>query len=150
MEKPEAVNVESVSEQGGVLHKIGSDEMWTQTALTAVARDYDHEEKAMPVMQAIRHYKKAIFWSLIISMCVIMEGFDTNLLGNFYAYRKKPVLMKYDCISDNLEASFQRRYGNPVPVTPQTPTGYSIPASWQSGLGQASGKALLFLLGSSC
>ncbi|KAJ5464404.1 uncharacterized protein N7458_000090 [Penicillium daleae] len=127
MEKPEAVNVESVSEQGGVLHKIGSDEMWTQTALTAVARDYDHEEKAMPVMQAIRHYKKAIFWSLIISMCVIMEGFDTNLLGNFYAY-----------------PSFQRRYGNPVPVTPQTPTGYSIPASWQSGLGQASGVGSIF------
>lgn len=94
MEKPEAVNVEAVCEEGGTLHKIGSDEMWTQTALIAVARDYDQEEKTMPVLQAIRYYKKAIFWSLIISMCVIMEGFDTNLLGNFYAYRKKPVLVQ--------------------------------------------------------
>lgn len=93
MEKAEAVNIEAVVEEGGVLHKVGSDEMWTQTALTAVAKDYDQEEKAMPVMEAIRCYKKAIFWSLVISMCVIMEGFDTNLLGNFYAYRKKPVLM---------------------------------------------------------
>jgi predicted ATPase len=80
MEKPEAVNVEAVCEEGGTLHKIGSDEMWTQTALTAVARDYDQEEKIMPVMQAIRYYK----------------GFDTNLLGNFYAYRKKPAPMQLD------------------------------------------------------
>jgi SP family general alpha glucoside:H+ symporter-like MFS transporter len=95
MEKPEAVNVEAICEEGGMLHKIGSDEMWNQNALTAVARDYDQEEKTMPVMQAIRYYKKAIFWSLIISMCVIMEGFDTNLLGNFYAYRKKSGTMQF-------------------------------------------------------
>jgi SP family general alpha glucoside:H+ symporter-like MFS transporter len=94
MEKPEAVNFEAVCEEGATLHKIGSDDMWTQTALTAVARDYDQKEKTMLVMQAIRYYKKAIFWSLIISMCVIMEGFDTNLLGNFYPYRKKPALVQ--------------------------------------------------------
>ncbi|KAJ5890383.1 uncharacterized protein N7473_006611 [Penicillium subrubescens] len=127
MEKPEAVNFEAVCEEGATLHKIGSDDMWTQTALTAVARDYDQKEKTMLVMQAIRYYKKAIFWSLIISMCVIMEGFDTNLLGNFYPY-----------------PSFQRRYGDPVPITPQTPTGYSIPASWQSGLVQRSGVGSIF------
>lgn len=33
-------------------------------------------------------------------------------------------------------ASFQRRFGDPVPVTPQTPEGYSLSAAWQTGLGQ--------------
>jgi hypothetical protein len=28
----------------------------------------------------------AIFWSLAVSMCVIMEGFDSILVPNFYAF----------------------------------------------------------------
>lgn len=76
----------------------------------------------MSTWEAIKRSKKAILWSLVISTCVIMEGYDTNLLGNFYAY-----------------PSFQKKYGNYVGVTSQTPSGYSLTAGWQSGLGQGGG-----------
>jgi SP family general alpha glucoside:H+ symporter-like MFS transporter len=36
-------------------------------------------------------------------------------------------------------ASFQRKYGHFVGVSKQTPTGYSLTAAWQTGLGQGSG-----------
>lgn len=39
-------------------------------------------------------------------------------------------------------ASFQIKYGNPVPVTEQTPSGYSLTAAWQTGLGQGAGESL--------
>jgi MFS transporter, SP family, general alpha glucoside:H+ symporter len=45
------------------------------------------EEKDLAPREAIKGYSPAILWSLVISTCVIMEGYDTNLIGNFYAYR---------------------------------------------------------------
>lgn len=95
MEKPDTVNIEQICEQGAVLHKLGSDEMWPQAAITAVARDGDEEEKTMSIRQAMKHYKKAILWSLTISLCVIMEGYDTNLISNFYAYRETCLHLNY-------------------------------------------------------
>jgi SP family general alpha glucoside:H+ symporter-like MFS transporter len=38
-----------------------------------------------------------------------------------------------------MTASFQRKYGDYVGVTDQTPTGYSLPAKWMIGIGQAGG-----------
>jgi hypothetical protein len=40
----------------------------------------------MSTWQAVRNNPAAICWSLVISTCVIMEGYDTALLGNFWAY----------------------------------------------------------------
>lgn len=56
-----------------------------------------------------------------------MEGFDTNLLGNFWAY-----------------PSFQYKYGNYVGVSKTTKTGYQVTAAWQAGLGQSSGVGAFF------
>lgn len=39
-------------------------------------------------------------------------------------------------------ASFQRKFGDRVEVTDQTPSGYSLTAAWQTGLGQAAGMFL--------
>ena len=39
----------------------------------------------MPFRQAVRLYKKGIGWSVLLSAAIIMEGYDTILLGNFYA-----------------------------------------------------------------
>lgn len=36
------------------------------------------------------------------------------------------------------------KYGDPVPVTKQTPTGHSLSAAWQSGLGQGGGVGSIF------
>jgi hypothetical protein len=43
-------------------------------------------EQRLDVRQAIRAYPAAIFWCLAVSMCVIMEGYDTILIGNFFAF----------------------------------------------------------------
>ncbi|EXJ57713.1 uncharacterized protein A1O5_12503 [Cladophialophora psammophila CBS 110553] len=109
-------------EPNGNFDRTWREEQWGSKKLSAAAQDVAKDEKDMTIRQAIKVYKKAIIWSLVISTCVIMEGYDTNLLGNFYAY-----------------PSFQKKYGDWVGVTKQTPTGYSLTAGWQSGLGQGSG-----------
>ena len=75
-------------EANGNFDRSWRDEQWGGRNLSVAAHDVAMEEKDMTVRQAIRTYPMAIFWSLIISTCVIMEGYDTNLLGNFFAYRK--------------------------------------------------------------
>lgn len=55
-----------------------------------------------------------------MALLVIMEGYDTSLLGNFYAY-----------------PSVQIKFGNFVGVKLSTPSGYQLTAAWQLGLGQS-------------
>ena len=71
------------TEANGNFDRSWREEKWGERSLSVAAQDTTRDEKDMTVMQAIRASKKAIFWSLIISTCVIMEGYDTNLLGNF-------------------------------------------------------------------
>jgi hypothetical protein len=42
----------------------------------------------MTLMQGIRLYPKAIGWSIVISTCIAMEGYDLCLLGNFCESRE--------------------------------------------------------------
>jgi hypothetical protein len=53
----------------------------THDAKGGVAR-----EKNMTFTQAIKLYPKAVGWSLLLSTAIVMEGYDTALLGNFYAF----------------------------------------------------------------
>ncbi|KAI1858801.1 uncharacterized protein JN550_012455 [Neoarthrinium moseri] len=69
-------------------------------------------ERKMTLRQALRMYPKAIFFSFIISLSLVMEGYDTWLLGSFFGY---PV--------------FQEKFGEPVGDGT-----YQLTASWQSGL----------------
>lgn len=43
-------------------------------------------EREMSLRDTIRLWPKAILFSFLISLCIIMEGYDTNLMSNFYAY----------------------------------------------------------------
>ncbi|KAF2152184.1 sugar transporter [Myriangium duriaei CBS 260.36] len=69
-------------------------------------------EKSMGVMQAIRKYPKAVFFSMMLSLCVIMEGYDTALLGNFYGLPQ-----------------FRLRFGSRLPDGD-----HQLTSGWQSGL----------------
>ena len=40
----------------------------------------------MTLIQGIRLYPKAVFWSVLISTCIAMEGYDISLVNNFYAF----------------------------------------------------------------
>ncbi|KAK9320915.1 hypothetical protein V1517DRAFT_189283 [Lipomyces orientalis] len=64
----------------------------------------------------------AIFWWLAISMCVVMEGYDMILIGNFYAY-----------------PTFAQKKGTYFPGV-----GYQLTAAWQAGLGNAFGIGAFF------
>ncbi|KAK3192262.1 hypothetical protein K4F52_001475 [Lecanicillium sp. MT-2017a] len=99
-----------------------SDDVLNRSALEGTA-----DEHELTVRDALKAYPQAVMWSLVSATCVIMEGYDTNLLSNFFAY-----------------PSFLIRYGRFVGVTPETPTGYQLTPSWQAGLSQGGGVGSIF------
>ncbi|KAG2172578.1 hypothetical protein INT44_002593 [Umbelopsis vinacea] len=78
-------------------------------------------EHTLSLWDGLRAYPKAVGWSLVVSTAIIMEGYDTALLGSFYAY-----------------PAFQEKYGQPV-----ASGGYAIPASWQTALGMGTNIGVL-------
>lgn len=80
---------DSVEQRGGPLHFPMDDEP-EQTATmkeTIInARNATQKEHSMTLMQGVRLYPKAIFWSLLISSCIVMEGYDVCLINNFYGF----------------------------------------------------------------
>jgi SP family general alpha glucoside:H+ symporter-like MFS transporter len=81
------------------------------------------KEDQLTVFQLIKAYPAAIFWSVMVSMCVIMEGFDLTLIGNFMAY-----------------PSFQKKYGTYYPGIDQ----WQVSAPWQAALANAAGIGSFF------
>ena len=71
-------------------------------------------EHSLTVRQALKAYPWAVVWSLIISMSVIMEGYDTILIGSLYAY-----------------PTYAKQFGKPT----SSGGDYQIPAQWQSSMG---------------
>lgn len=74
---------------GGPLHFPAGDELehtdsMKQTVLDA--KRASDSEQSMSLMQGIRLYPKAIAWSVLISTCIAMEGYDVALVNNFYAF----------------------------------------------------------------
>ncbi|KAI0596178.1 sugar transporter [Biscogniauxia sp. FL1348] len=80
------------------------------------ARLATEKEHKMTLMQGIRLYPKAIAWSVLISTCIIMEGYDISLVNNFYAFPQ-----------------FNQKYGEPYTQADGT-TSYQVSAAWQAGL----------------
>lgn len=56
------------------------------------------KEQSMTLLQGIRTYPKAVAWSVLISTCIAMEGYDISLVNNFYAF-----------------PTFNRKYGELMP-----------------------------------
>jgi SP family general alpha glucoside:H+ symporter-like MFS transporter len=86
-------------------------------------------EKQMCLGRALKLYPKAALWSIVLSTALVMEGYDTLLLANFYGL-----------------PTFSRKYGVLDPKTGK----YNISAPWRSGLsdGAAVGEIIgLFLTG---
>lgn len=47
------------------------------------AKSATDKEHQMSLWQGLRLYPKAVGWSMVISLCIAMEGFDLCLLGTF-------------------------------------------------------------------
>jgi SP family general alpha glucoside:H+ symporter-like MFS transporter len=61
------------------------------------ARHAAHVEKDMSFTQAIKLYPIAVGWSILLS--IVMEGYDTALLGNIYAF--PPFTRRYGVLTPN-------------------------------------------------
>ncbi|RDW68766.1 uncharacterized protein DSM5745_08526 [Aspergillus mulundensis] len=106
-DSPASLHVEE--QFSGDVEKTNDGQWHTSTKEAQAANAAEH---SMTVRQALRAYPWAVIWSLTISMSIIMEGYDTNLIGNFYAYPE-----------------FKRQFGR------EYAHGYEVPGKWQSALG---------------
>ncbi|KAI1761943.1 sugar transporter [Hypoxylon sp. FL1150] len=80
------------------------------------ARLATEKEHSMTLWQGLRLYPKAIAWSILISTCIVMEGYDVSLVNNFYAFPQ-----------------FNQKYGVAITAADGSVT-YQVPVSWQAGL----------------
>lgn len=86
------------------------------------AKTATDKEQKMTLLQGIKLYPKAIAWSMLISTCIVMEGYDVCLINNFCEshfrirhvtkslHMKKLVLTNTQTPSPSLLASTARRY----------------------------------------
>ncbi|KAI2642350.1 general alpha-glucoside permease [Xylaria nigripes] len=83
--------------------------------LVSEANEANERERGMKLLHAFKIYPKAIGWSMLLSSCLIMEGYQTAVVGSYLAY-----------------PAFKDRFGV------QAPNGdYVISASWQNGISGA-------------
>lgn len=85
------------------------------------AKTATDKEQKMTLLQGIKLYPKAIAWSMLISTCIVMEGYDVCLINNFCESRfrlshvtnslqmKEPMLTKRQTLSPSLLGSTARK-----------------------------------------
>lgn len=87
------------------------------SAIAAKGREGAEQEHKMGLLEGIRTYPWAVFWSVAVSMVIIMEGYDVVLVSALMA-----------------QPAFQRAYG--TYYGPEL--GHQISGPWQAGLSNAS------------
>lgn len=87
------------------------------------AKQASDEEHSQTLLQALSENRKAVAWSMLISLSIIMEGYDTSLMSSFYAYPE-----------------FIRKYGHDYGGS----AGWQISAPWQSALSFSSTIGTIF------
>ncbi|RMD43201.1 hypothetical protein DV735_g1899, partial [Chaetothyriales sp. CBS 134920] len=75
-------------------------------------RENTNKEVSLGFFKGLKTYPTAAAWSVILSSSIIMEGYDTALLGSFFAY-----------------PSFNRDFGSRLPSGE-----FQVSAQWQAGL----------------
>jgi SP family general alpha glucoside:H+ symporter-like MFS transporter len=75
------------------------------------------EEHSMGFFTAVKRYPKACIWSMAVSLIIIMDGYDTALIGSLFG-----------------SPAFQKRFGHEVGNSGK----YQLEAQWQVALGLAS------------
>ncbi|KAM0276012.1 hypothetical protein ACHAQH_007182 [Verticillium albo-atrum] len=81
-------------------------------AIENEAKNAIKTEHELGLRRSVRLYPKAIAWSIFLSTCVVMEGFDITLITGLFAY-----------------PAFQRKFG-----VEQPDGSFELTAAWQSGL----------------
>ncbi|KAF2471131.1 maltose permease MAL61 [Lindgomyces ingoldianus] len=100
---------------GPTLHFPEKDHLTHSNAMDKVihnAKSATDKEHKMTLWQGIKLYPKAVGWSVLISTCIAMEGYDVCLLSNFYGFPQ-----------------FNKKYGERL-----ADGTYQVPPHWQAGL----------------
>lgn len=84
----------------------------TNKATIEEAKAATDKEHKMTLLEGLRLYPKAVAWSLLISTCIAMEGFDLALVNGLYGF-----------------AQWRQKYGELQPDG-----SYEVSAAWQAGL----------------
>ena len=91
---------------------------------------YEHTDKehSLTLMQALKEYKKAVMWSIIVSLTIVMDGYNITLLSSLFGF-----------------ASFKKEYGQLL-----SNGEYDLTASWQTALSMMNSVGNIFgiILGS--
>ncbi|KAK2811618.1 hypothetical protein FQN50_001960 [Emmonsiellopsis sp. PD_5] len=87
------------------------------------AKNATDEEHAQTFFQALGANRKAVFWSMVISLSIVMEGYDTLLVPNFMGYPE-----------------FRKKYGQDFGGE----LGWQVSGPWQTGLSMASTVGAIF------
>ena len=64
----------------------GADQSNSFSKVIQNAKAATQKERNMSLLQGIRLYPKAVAWSILISTCIAMEGYDISLVNNFYGF----------------------------------------------------------------
>lgn len=96
------------------------------SALQSEAEAGTLAEKEMTVREALRKWPMAILWAVVFGASIVMEGYDTALLGAFWGY-----------------PTFAKKYGHAY--TSEGVVKYQVSASWQAGV--SSGGACFSIIG---
>ncbi|TXT04299.1 hypothetical protein VHUM_04186 [Vanrija humicola] len=102
------VEVTKASPSGLTVDTIDLDHLAEASDYADAVRKATEREHALSFREAARAYPWALFWSIAISFTIIMDGYDTYLLSQFYAY-----------------PSFAKKYGEFNPAQ----NDYNVPAS---------------------
>lgn len=89
--------------------------MNTQDAILAEATAATEAEHNLGLWQSLKLYRRACMWSIFLSTCIVMEGFDITIMNSLYAYQP-----------------FAKKFG--VALDDGT---YQLTAAWQAGLSNA-------------
>ncbi|KAI1348785.1 general alpha-glucoside permease [Xylaria sp. FL0043] len=88
--------------------------------LVKEADEANERERGMTLRHAFKVYPKAIGWSMLLSSCLIMEGYQTAVVGSLLL------------LTDLAYPAFKDRFGIVAPNGERV-----IPASWQNGISGA-------------
>lgn len=92
--------------------------------LSADAKNAADSERKMGFREGVKLYPLAIFFSFGLSLAVVMEGYDTWLLGSFYGM-----------------PAFARKFGEAGTDPATGETRYEVNVSWQNALGNGTAAA---------
>lgn len=81
--------------------------------LVRQAIEADEMDRQLTIGQALRKYKKAVFWAMFLSTSLIMEGYDVVIISSFYG-----------------QSQFQNRFGDLQPEGNKVITGKRIPCNF--------------------